>query len=220
MPFALRIKLVSFLALMAMLALASALPGGGAAAQAGDAAPAAAAAPRFVSAQQAIDRLTSADGQLRFDVAEDMTKFAVAPAPRDDDGLPVYGNAFVTQGYIYPYGTLSGGNGVLADGSPEFPDKVLGKWVCRGWFVGDFATTTTGEIVVTTQVYTFGSGFDTAMLVTDGFELADVDKQIERAITGGTGPYANAGGEGRQILLGLNASEGVNLRYELDVQTS
>jgi hypothetical protein len=215
-----RAKLVPFLALMAMLVLASALLGGGAAAQEGDAAPAAAAAPRFVSAQQAIDRLTSSDGQLRFDVAEDMTRFAFDPTQVDDDGLPTHGNAFVTQGYIYPYGTLSGSNGVNADGSPEFPEKVLGEWFCRGWFLGDAATTTTGPLVITTQVYVFGEGLDTATLVTDGYELADVNKEIARAITGGTGPYANAGGEGRQTLIGVNASEGFNLRFELDVQTS
>ena len=46
------------------------------------------------------------------------------------------------QGYIYPEGTLTcdsqtgSRNGVLADGSAEFPDKVLGTWICRGWVFG------------------------------------------------------------------------------------
>lgn len=44
-----------------------------------------------------------------FDVAEDLSRFVFSPAPVFDDGMPAYGNAFVTQGYIYPAGTLDGG---------------------------------------------------------------------------------------------------------------
>ena len=35
--------------------------------------------------------------------------------------MPAYGNPFVTEGYLYPSGTLGGSNGVLPDGRPEFP---------------------------------------------------------------------------------------------------
>ena len=57
-----------------------------------------------------------------------------------EDGMPANGNAFITRGYIYPAGTLTESNGTLEDGSPEFPDLVLGEWVCRGWFVGEGAS--------------------------------------------------------------------------------
>jgi hypothetical protein len=58
---------------------------------------------------------------VRFDVAEDHTRFVFAPTPVHDDGLPAYGNPFVTQGYIYEAGTLDGGvEGVNPDGSPVF----------------------------------------------------------------------------------------------------
>ncbi len=106
--------------------------------------------------------------------------------------MPAHGNPFVTQGYIYPAGTLSDTNGVLPDDSPEFPDKVLGEWSCRGWLIGDGAHSTTGPMVITTQVYNFGGEFSAATLTTDGYELADIDVTIQRAITGGTGPYADA----------------------------
>jgi hypothetical protein len=106
-----------------------------------------------------IDRITGADGILRFDVAEDASRFVFAPQPFYEDGMPAYGNAFVTQGYIYPEGTLDGGNGALADGQAEFPELVLGEWTCRGWFVGDAAHATTGPMVITTQVYGFGTGW-------------------------------------------------------------
>lgn len=37
-----------------------------------------------------------------FDVAEDLTRFVYAETQRFEDDMPAYGNAFVTQGYIYP----------------------------------------------------------------------------------------------------------------------
>ena len=134
--------------------------------------------------------------------------------------MPAYGNAFVTQGYIYPAGTLDGTNGVLPDGSPEFPDQVLGEWTCRGWFVGDGAHTTSGPWVITTQVYTFGGAVGDATLITEGYEVADLHVPSERAISGGTGPFTGASGAGDQTLLGFNATEGVVLRFELTVSES
>lgn len=173
------------------------------------------ASPAAEPANSPVASVTSEDGVLRFDVAEDGTRFVFAEQPVHDDGMPAYGNAFVTQGYIYPEGTLDGTNGVLADGSPEFPEQVLGEWTCRGWFIGDGAHTTTGQWVITTQVY----AFEDAILVTDGYELADIDVPAPRAITGGTGPYASVSGDGEQTLLGFNATEGANLRYALTPTT-
>ncbi|MGF1471739.1 MAG: hypothetical protein ACFB50_08370 [Rubrobacteraceae bacterium] len=155
---------------------------------------------------------------VKFDVAEDATRFVFDDEPVDEDGLPEYGNSFVTQGYIYPEGTLDGSNGVKANGEPEFPDKVIGGWTCRGWFIGDFATTSSGPLVSTTQLYDLGDKPGKVTLVSDGVELVDVDKEVKRAITGGTGPYKRAAGEARQTLLGFNATEGVNLRFDLKVQ--
>lgn len=158
------------------------------------------------------------DRLLRFDVAEDPTRFVFAPTPVHDDGLPAYGNYFVTQGYLYPEGTLDDSDGVLADGSPAFPDKVLGEWTCWGTHVGDGAHTGTGPIVVTTELFQLGDGYEEATIVTEGYELVDVGEQIRRAITGGTGQYSAAAGEQRQRLLGLGATNGVKLRVELRVE--
>ena len=166
----------------------------------------------------AVDRVISPDGVLRFDVAEDMGRFVFSPQPVHEDGMPAHGNAFITQGYIYPHGTLAEGNGVNPDGSPEFPELVLGEWTCRGWFVGEGAHATTGAWVITTQIYAFGDGTPgAASLVTDGYEIADVGEPVIRAITGGSGPFAAARGDGQQTFLGFNATEGVNLRFELAV---
>ena len=71
------------------------------------------------AALMALPHMALADAPKAFDVAEDITRFVFAAAPVFDDGLPAYGNAFVTQGYIYPAGTLSNGaegvNPVVAD---------------------------------------------------------------------------------------------------------
>jgi hypothetical protein len=156
---------------------------------------------------------------VKFDVAEDATRFVFDEKPVDEDGLPAYGNSFVTQGYIYPYGTLDGSNGVKPNGEPQFPKKVIGEWTCRGWFVGEGASTESGPWVSTTQLYDLGDKPGEVTLVTDGSEIADVGVPSKRAITGGTGPYREAAGEGSQKLLGFNESEGVNLRFELKVST-
>lgn len=157
---------------------------------------------------------------LRFDVAEDMSRFVFDQSVTHEDGMPAHGSAFITQGYIYEPGTLNGSNGVLADGSPEFPEKIIGEWTCRGWFVGEGAHAQTGPMVISTQLYNFGQDLGNETLVTEGYELADVGIIIERAITGGTGDYNGAKGEIEQTFLGFNATEGVNLTIEAEIAVS
>ncbi len=155
---------------------------------------------------------------LEFDVAENGTRFVFDEAPVHEDldpPQPAYGNPFVTEGYIYPLNTLNGSNGVNPDGSPEFPDKVIGKWTCRGWFVGDGVKTVTGPMVITTQLYDLG---DQHSLISEGYEFADVNVEVLRGITGGTGPFMFARGQAAQTLLGFNATGGVDLRFKIQVK--
>jgi len=156
--------------------------------------------------------------RLQFDVAEDMTRFVFDQDVAYEDGLPADGSSFITRGYIYEYGTLQGGNGVNPDGSPEFPDKVLGEWICSGYMINDAGHATGGVWVFSTQFFQLGDEPGAQTIVTTGYELADVDAAIARAITGGTGDFKTARGESKQTMLGLNASEGVNLRVEFVVQ--
>ncbi len=153
-----------------------------------------------------------------FDVAEDINRFVYAEAPVFEDGMPAYGNPFITQGYVYPAGTLDGGvEGTLPDGSPAFPDKVIGTWTCDGFLVGDGMRTTTGAIVITRQIIAFADG---DLLITHGPELADVDVAVVRAVTGGTGDYADAPAEIRQTLLGMSDGYGVRLQMEFARQSA
>lgn len=154
----------------------------------------------------------------KFDVAENASRFVFDEAPVFDDGLPAYGNPFITEGYIYPYGFLDDHEGVLPNGDPAFPDQVIGRWTCRGWFVGDGARTESGSWVITTQLYDFGAQAGNVTLITEGYELVDPNTPVKRSITGGTGPFRNARGEGEQVLLGFNQAEGVNLRFKLRVK--
>ena len=156
--------------------------------------------------------LAQAEIPAAFDVIEDHTRFAFQAAPVHDSGMPAYGNPFVTQGYIYPAGTLDGSDGILADGSPEFPDLVIGTWTCSGFFVGDGGETRTGAWVVTHQVHEFEDG----MLVTHGPELVDEGVRIERAVTGGTGDLKDFDGRVFQTAHGMGTHTGVILTFEVE----
>jgi hypothetical protein len=162
-------------------------------------------------------RSSNDKGVIRIDVSENAKRFIFDETPLHDDGAPAYGNEFVTEGYIYPYGTLDGTNGVNPDGSPEFPQLVIGRWTCRGWHVGEGAKTATGPWVVTHQLFDFGARAGDVTLATDGVELVDIGVPVKRAIIGGTGPYAEARGEAVQNMIGFNQLNGVNLRLEIKV---
>ena len=150
------------------------------------------------------------------DIAEDGTRFAFDQnGPLLENGYPAYGNAFVTQGYLYPNGTLDDTNGVLSDGSPEFPELVLGTWTCWGFMIGDGAATVDGPWVISTQLFEFeNDGVVTDAIVTVGTEAPPGNPAVQRAVTGGTGRFAIAGGQVAQTALGFNTSEGVNLTVD------
>ncbi len=151
---------------------------------------------------------------LTFEVAENGFTFTFDDAPVFEDGFPAHGNFFITQGYIYPTGTLNGSTGILEDGSPEFPDKVLGTWYCTGVQVGDAAHSESGVWVVATEVYEFGDVPGAETLITDGIELADVNLPYTRPITGGTGRYLGARGEVMKRTLGFDPVSGVTFEVE------
>ncbi len=173
--------------------------------------------------------LAQADGGRRgrtieVDIAEDGTRFVIDEAPVFDDGFPAHGNPFLTQGYIYPAGTLTDSNGVNPDGSPEFPDRVIGEWSCSGFFIGDGAHATEGAWVYTTQLLAFGDdpGTGAETIVVTGYEGAEVGAIVTGAVTGGSGEYSTARGEADQELLGINNAElptmGINKTMTLELE--
>lgn len=170
----------------------------------------------FISA---IPVAAMADGPLSaFDVAEDLSRFVYDEAPVFEDGMPAYGNAFVTQGYVYPAGTLDGDvEGTKPDGSSAFPDAVIGTWTCDGYYVGDGFRTAAGTVVITRQVIVFDDG---DILITQGPELAETGIAIVRAVTGATGEYVHAPAEIHQTLLGMSDGYGVRLQMQFPEETA
>jgi hypothetical protein len=158
---------------------------------------------------------------VEFDVSEDMTRFVFNKDVAFEDGMPADGSSFITRGYLYPVGTLKGdGDGVNEDGSPQYPDKVIGEWICQGYMINDAGHAKSGVWVFSTQFFQIGATPGAETIVSQGYELADVGVAISRAITGGTGQFQDARGQGAQTMLGLNASEGVNLRVKLNARTN
>jgi hypothetical protein len=149
---------------------------------------------------------------LRLEVAEIGSRFRSDEEHRDESGLATRGNTFLAEGYIYPAGTLTCNeftcNGVTYDDrgtpSPEFPDQVIGTWICSGTHLEDAAMLQSGPVAVSTQLFDLGERPGESLIVTSGFEMSDPDVVMMRAITGGTGKYAGARGEQRQTFLGVN----------------
>ncbi len=171
---------------------------------------------------------------LEFDVSEDVTHFVFNKDVTFDDGMPADGSNFITRGFLYPKGTLSCDdkecNGVIVTRDPqdqtkivkvepEFPDKVLGEWVCEGYMINDAGHAKTGKWVLSTQFFDFKGKAGTQLITTQGYELADVGVPISRAISAGTGEYKNARGDSEQTLLGFSDGMGVSLRVKLNAYT-
>ena len=184
--------------------------------EANQAAAAAATSPSALTAAAVLAQITDPDGTLRFEIAEDGARLAWADQSVFTDRHAAYGAPFLTQGYIYPAGTLSATNdGINADGSPQFPQDVVGEWTCYGWYVGGSPQATNGPWILATQIYQFGSEWGAVTLVSEGYVSITNGKSVDRAITGGTGPFATARGEVWAVSLGINKTSGSNARYEV-----
>lgn len=142
------------------------------------------------------------------DVAEDFSLF-VPTKVRPEDTQPERGAFFVTEGRIFPAGTIPKG------GTPEAPGAFdpngagsVGTWFCRGThLVSGALFPVTARAVHTGQLYLLPN--ERTSISTEGVEGAGA---TVRPVTGGTGPFAGYIGEQKQELLGFNATGGVNLR--------
>jgi hypothetical protein len=136
------------------------------------------------------------------DVAEDFSKFVYTPV-NPNDAIPKRGATFVTEGSIFPGGTIP------AEGAFHPPSRgPIGSWTCRGI-----------HLVAADQIPDAPIWVHTAQL----FQLPDDGREISteglegsapmrRAVTGATGPLKGYVGEQRQEFLGFNETGGVNLR--------
>jgi len=142
------------------------------------------------------------------DVAEDFSQF-VPTKVKPEDTQPERGAFFVTEGRIFPAGTIPKG------GTPEAPNDFnpngpggIGTWFCRGThLVSGTLFPVTARAVHTAQLFLMPN--ERKSVSTEGVEGAGA---TVRPVTGGTGPFAGYTGEQRQELIGFNATGGVNLR--------
>jgi len=137
------------------------------------------------------------------DVAEDFTLFSPTFV-KPEHTQPERGSFFVTEGHIFPGGTIQG------DGATFDPNGAgaIGKWFCRGTHLvsaTEFLTAAVG--VHTSQLYLLPN--QDKSLSTDGVEGI---APARRPVTGGTGMFRDYVGEMKQEMLGFNATGGVNLR--------
>jgi hypothetical protein len=157
---------------------------------------------------------------VKYDIAMNGLTFSFEGAT-NPAGFPAVGTPFIITGYIYPGGTFKkygSGSGVREDGSPEFPDRVLGTWYCRGWHLQD-GDALTGPVVATTQVFEFKARVaGSKQLITDGIELADFGVWFERSITGGTGPFRSGVARVNQIYVAFNATNSFNTSFAIEVR--
>lgn len=143
------------------------------------------------------------------DVAEDMNKYAEHRTAVGEEPLP--GSSFVTEGRIFPAGTIPEQGGDQFDPNQQ---GAQGTWFCKGSFLvkgSEFANSVLG--VVTDQIYFLPN--DKKMLATTGVEG---NGTILRVVTGGAGAFFGYIGEQRQEFLGFNKTGGVNLRVTFSLK--
>jgi hypothetical protein len=145
------------------------------------------------------------------DVAEDLQGKFVPTFVKPEHTQPERGSFFVTEGRIFPGGTIQG------DGSDFDPYRRghIGVWICRGThLVSASEIPAASWWVDSAQLYVLGRQ-GKEQIATEGIEGAGT---VTRIVTGGAGNYAGFVGEQRQTFLGFNPTGGVNLRVTFSLR--
>ena len=139
------------------------------------------------------------------DVAEDLAGKFVPTFVKPGDTQPERGSFFVTEGRLFPEGTIQG------DGADFDPNRSghIGVWFCRGTHLVAASEIPAAALWVNSaQLFIIGRQ-GKEQIATEGVEGAGT---VTRIITGGAGNFVGFVGEQRQTFLGFNATGGVNLR--------
>jgi hypothetical protein len=173
---------------------------------------------------------TESHSTFSVDVVADCNRFISEGVGHPHPG-PVFGDYFMQEGLIYEGGTLAAnceggdGCGLNPDGTPEFPEAVIGKWTCYGSFAGNGGATPEGVWLYSTQVYEFDvEQIDDNVfapgehaLVSHGPERNDLDVPWDRAITGGYGEFKRSVGQVQQTKIGFNQTECENFTFDFQI---
>jgi len=148
--------------------------------------------------------------EFTVDVAEDMDLFTEPRVPIGTE--PLRGSFFITEGKIFPVGTIPNSNGGQFD--PKTTAGAIGTWFCKGTFLVSGSVFDKSPIaVLSDQLYLFPN--DTQSIATTGTEGSG---ETVRPVIGGTGEFAGYTGEQRQEFLGFNKTGGVNLRVTIKLR--
>ena len=139
------------------------------------------------------------------DVAEDLAGKFVPTFVKPEHTQPERGSFFVTEGRVFPAGTIQG------DGASFDPNSRghIGVWICRGTHLVAASEIPAAKLWVNSaQLFVLGRQAK-EQIATEGIEGSGL---VTRIVTGGAGNYAGFVGEQRQEFLGFNPTGGVNLR--------
>jgi hypothetical protein len=142
---------------------------------------------------------------LTVDVAEDLAGKFVPTLVKPEHTQPERGSFFVTEGRVFPAGTIVGDG---ADFNPNRPGHI-GVWICRGTHLVSASEIPAAPLWVNTaQLFVLGRQ-GKEQIASEGVEGSGT---VTRIITGGAGNFTGYVGEQRQTFLGFNPTGGVNLR--------
>jgi hypothetical protein len=143
--------------------------------------------------------------EFTVDVAEDLSGKFVPTFVKPEHTQPERGAFYVTQGRIFPAGTIAG-NGATFD---PYSRGHVGIWIARGTHLVAASEIPDAPLWAdTSQTFVIGRQ-GREQLVTAGLEGAGT---VARVVSGGTGNYAGWIGEQRQTFLGFNPTGGANMR--------
>jgi hypothetical protein len=142
--------------------------------------------------------------EFTVDVAEDLAK-AVPTFVKPEHTQPERGTFYVTEGRVFPAGTIVGDG---ADFVPGRPGHV-GVWYSRGTHLVAASEIPAASLWAhTSQLFVLGrQGIE--HIASEGVEGAGTRTRV---VTGGAGNYVGFVGEQRSTFLGFNATGGANFR--------
>jgi hypothetical protein len=147
---------------------------------------------------------------LTFDVSCNGQSFGLNGDLNEEQTAFAWGTVFIVTGYVYPPGTFASAGedgfngGILPDGSPEFPELVIGSWTCYGMLYPDLAREGQPS-AVSTQVFDLNlqtPGID--IINTGGFEVNS--PVYNRTSVSASGRYKNRQGAMTVTVVGYNPS--------------
>lgn len=127
--------------------------------------------------------------------------------------------SFLVEGHIYRKGTFDCfgyGSGIKSGGTPEFLDRLIGKWTCKGWYINRGPETKTGNYIDSTHTYEIDSQTALSRILTsNGKEKIDMNEPFSRVLCSGLGSFSRVkGGNVTQTNVGINETGAYNYIFK------